>query len=490
MLAVSFLFVLSLSAVEVEIDGINYELIAKAKQAKVIAKYYSGAVVIPESVKYKGVSYAVTSIGDYAFQYCSGLTSVTIPNSVTSIGDYAFQYCRDLTSVTIPNSVTSIGEDAFIYCESLKEVHISDIAAWCNIVFSNANQDFLGNANYSNPLYYAHRLFLDDEEVTDLVIPEGVTVITDYLFSNCRGLTSVTIPNSVTSIGERAFYDCTFLTSVTIPNSVTSIGDYAFFRCRGLTSVTIPNSVKSIGDYAFGDCYYLTSVTIGNSVKSIGERAFYSCNRLTSVTIGNSVKSIGERAFESCESLKEVHISDIVAWCDLKFGTSDSNPLYYAHRLFLGDKEVKDLVIPDGVFIIRSYAFSGCSGLTSVIIPNSTLWIGESAFSDCSDLTDVYCFAEKVPPTESDVFVGSYVEYATLHVPTAAMEDYKANAPWSSFGKIVALTEEETGIENIEAENANSNDAPVYNINGMKMQDVDNLPKGIYIKGGKKFVIK
>ena len=444
MLAVSFLFVLSLSAVEVEIDGINYELIAKAKQAKVIAKYYSGAVVIPESVKYKGVSYAVTSIGDYAFQYCSGLTSVTIPNSVTSIGDYAFQYCRDLTSVTIPNSVTSIGEDAFIYCESLKEVHISDIAAWCNIVFSNANQDFLGNANYSNPLYYAHRLFLDDEEVTDLVIPEGVTVITDYLFSNCRGL----------------------------------------------TSVTIPNSVKSIGDYAFGDCYYLTSVTIGNSVKSIGERAFYSCNRLTSVTIGNSVKSIGERAFESCESLKEVHISDIVAWCDLKFGTSDSNPLYYAHRLFLGDKEVKDLVIPDGVFIIRSYAFSGCSGLTSVIIPNSTLWIGESAFSDCSDLTDVYCFAEKVPPTESDVFVGSYVEYATLHVPTAAMEDYKANAPWSSFGKIVALTEEETGIENIEAENANSNDAPVYNINGMKMQDVDNLPKGIYIKGGKKFVIK
>jgi len=117
--------------------------------------------------------------------------------------------------------------------------------------------------------------------------------------------------------------------------------------------------------------------------------------------------------------------------------------------------------------------------------------IGQNAFEGCSELTDVYCYAEKVPSTKSDAFANSYVEYATLHVPDASIGDYKATTPWSSFGKIVALTDEEiTGVEEIEAEDVNINNAPVYNLQGMKMQNTDNLPKGIYIKGGKKFVIK
>ena len=422
MLAVSFLFVLSLSAVVVEIDGINYELIAKAKQAtlKSISSGYTGAVVIPESIEYEGVAYAVTSIGKNAFWYCYGLTSVTIPNSVTSIGSRAFCDCSGLTSVTIPNSVTSIEDDAFYRCFGLKEVHISDIAAWCNIDFNAL----------SNPLSEAGHLYLNGEEVKDLVIPVSVTAIKDYAFSGCSGLTSVTIPNSVTSIGNSAFPGCSGLTSVTIPNSVTSIGNYAFDGCSGLTSVTIPNSVTSIGDNAFDGCSGLTSVTIPNSVTSIGWHAFYGCSGLTSVTIPNSVTSIG--------------------W----------------------------------------YAFDGCSGLTSVTIGNSVKSIGEKAFAECSDLTDVYCYAEEVPYTDSYAFEGSYVEYSTLHVPAGAMEKYNVADPWSGFGKIVVLTEQETGIEELEAENANNNDAPVYNLNGVRMQNADNLPKGIYIKGGKKFVVK
>ena len=224
-LSLAVLLSLPMLAVEVEIDGINYELIAKAKQATVIAKSmgeYSGEVVIPEFVEHEGIAYSVTSIGYGAFSGCSGLTSVTIPNSMTSIGVYAFSGCSALTSVTIGNSVTSIGQDAFSgcsgltsvtignsvtsigtsafeNCSGLTSVHISDIAAWCNIDFADYD---------SNPLNYAHHLYMNGEEVKDLVIPNSVTSIGTSAFSGCSGLISVTIPNSVTSIGTSAFYGC------------------------------------------------------------------------------------------------------------------------------------------------------------------------------------------------------------------------------------------------------------------------------------------
>ncbi len=225
---------------QVQIGDLYYNLDATNHTAEVTSSSdkYSGDIIIPSSVTYNSVSYSVTSIGNSAFRYCSGLTSVTIPNRVTNIGDGAFYECYRLTSVTIPNSVTSIGEVAFSDCYGL----------------------------------------------TSLTIPNSVTSIGDGAFSGCSGLTSVTIGNSVTSIGDDAFRYCTGLTSVTIPNSVTSIGDGAFWVCSGLTSVTIPNSVTSIGYAAFCRCTGLTSVTIPNSVTSIGYNAFEDCSGLTSVT--------------------------------------------------------------------------------------------------------------------------------------------------------------------------------------------------------------
>ena len=185
----------------------------------------------------------VSGIGEHAFSGCSR-TSIIIPDSVTSIGDYAFENCTNLTSITIGNGVTDIGKDAFRYCDSLKSVYITNIAAWCGISF---NIDETNSSCYSNPLRYAKNLYLNGELVTELVIPNSITSLGDYVFYACDSLTSVIIRNSVESIGDYAFEGCTSLTSVTIGNSVESIGDYAFEGCTSLGSVTIPDGVQEIG---------------------------------------------------------------------------------------------------------------------------------------------------------------------------------------------------------------------------------------------------
>ena len=256
--------------------------------------YVSGDVVIPSTVTYNGTTYSVTSIGGEAFYSCSGLTSVTIPNSVISIGGFAFSGCSGLTSVTIPIGVTSIGESAFSGCSGLTSVTIP------NSVTSIGRGAFRGcsgltsinvasgNTHYSSidgVLYnYAQDTLIQCPcAKTSVTIPNNVTSIGEGAFWGWSGLTSVTIPNSITSIRERAFRDWSSLTSVTIPNSVTSIGEGAFWGCSGLTSVTIPNSVTSIGNVAFYGCRGLTSVTIPNSVTSIEWYAFHRCRGLTSV---------------------------------------------------------------------------------------------------------------------------------------------------------------------------------------------------------------
>ena len=361
-------------------------------------------LVIPPYVSCGGKTYTVTSIGNYALYYCY-LTSVTIPNTVKSIGGNAIGRNEYLRTVTIPSSVTSISSDAFSSSfthASGAKVEISGLAAWCGISFGNSE---------SNPLYYAHHLYLNGSEVKDLVIPNTITSINNYTFINCRGLTSITIPNSVTSIGDYAFAGCGGLASVTIGNSLTSIGNYAFSGCSGLTSVTIPNSVTSIGDYAFRGCSGLTSVTIPNSVTTIGNHTFYGCSGLTSVTIGNSVTDIGYCAFDGCSGLTSVTIGNSVTsignyafsgcsglktvnWNAKNCAnfSSESTPFHYYKSGSSNNYTLTGITtfnFGNEVEKIPSYLCYLLSGLTSVTIPNPVTTIGTSAFYGCGNLTAI-----------------------------------------------------------------------------------------------------
>ena len=279
-------------AYDFEVDGIYYKFTGSSSVAVTYkgddpwssdnTASYSGQITIPSTVNYNNKSYSVTSIGNSAFFYFSGLTSITIPEGVTSIGDGAFEY-SGLTSITIPESVTSIGNDAFGWCSGLTSVTIPD------------GVTSIGSGTFSGC-----------SSLTSITIPERATSIGDNAFQNCSGLTSITIPESVTLIGDWAFSDCSGLTSINIPEGVTSIGYGAFYRCSGLTSITIPEGVTSIGKETFWNCSRLTSITIPKSVTSIGNEAFQGCSSLTSVTIPESVTSIGRSAFYDCESLTSV----------------------------------------------------------------------------------------------------------------------------------------------------------------------------------------
>ena len=356
-------------------------------------------ITIPKAVTYGGITYRVTSIGDYAFNGCESLTSITIPNSVTSIGDYAFNWCESLTSITIPNSVTSIGEYAFRSCSSLPSITIpnsvtsigqfvfEDCSSFKSIILPNSIKTMGGG------------VFYNCSALESVVLPENITELrtaereewafgadfTHYrgFFEDCSSLTSITIPNKVTNIDLNAFEGCSSLESVTIGISVKEIGESAFYGCSSLTSITIPNNVTKIDQEAFRGCSSLTSVTIPNSVTSIGEYAFRSCSSLPSIAIPNSVTNLESFAFSNCSSLKSVTIGTGLK--EIKYDT------------FLDCSALTMVTMGDGVTTIGMYAFGNCASLSSITIPKNITYIDAYAFDGCSNLDSIIWNAKNGP---------------------------------------------------------------------------------------------
>ncbi len=269
-------------------------------------------------------------------EYEDSIKTVIIGNGATTIGDYAFYNCESLTSVTIPNSVTTIGDSAFEGCKSL----------------------------------------------TNLEIGDGVTIFGEDAFDSCNSLENLTIGKSVTEVRWDTFRYCDSLKNVYYTGSLAEWCENEF-TSSDLHPLYYADNLYISGELLQGD------IVIPNGVTSIGDYAFYNCDNFTSIIIPDSVMSIGEGAFISCDYLKTVNILDILAWCNITFNNSSSNPLNKGADLYLNGEKISDLVIPDDVTRLNDYAFVGCTSLTSVTISDSVTSVGSYAFENCISLTNV-----------------------------------------------------------------------------------------------------
>ncbi len=413
---------------------------------------------------------SVIYIGKYAFKGCTGLASITIPDSVTSIGSSAFSGCSGLASITIPDGVTSIGLSAFSGCSSLESITIPFVGAKAGVtssdtyqypfgyIFGTSSYDggvatkqyYYGNSTSSttSTTYYIpsslksvtvtggnilYGAFYGCTGLASITIGSGVTGIVSSAFEECTGLAivnwnatectsagsysnpifkgcsnleTVNIGENVKIIPSYAFSGCTRLTSVTIPDSVTSIGTGAFYDCSGLASITIPDGVTSIGSYAFSGCSGLTSVTIPDSVTSIGDSAFIGCSGLTSVTLGNGVKSIGYRAFLRCTRLTSV-------------------------------------TIPDSVTTIAVEAFSYCTGLTDITVANGNTKYhseGNCLIETATKTLILGCKTSVIPTDGSVTSIGDGAFYGCSGITSVTIPDSVTSIGNAAFSGCSGLT--------------------------------------------------
>ena len=359
-----------------------------------------------------GESYTLVGIGT-----CSEKDIVVktyCDKSVTAIGDYAFDYCTSITSISIPDSVTSIGIDVFLGCESLTSIDVDE---------NNPNYKDIDGNLYTKDGKTLVRYAIGKAD-TSFIVPDGVERIGDHSFWGCEGIEDVTIPNGVVTIGSYAFCNCYRLTSITIPESVTSITYSAFPKCYSLerievdennpvykdidgnlytkdgewiiryaagkadTSFTIPVGVKYIDWKAFTESLNLKSVTLPVGITGIGSMAFDNCFHLEKITIPASVTDISEDALWECPSLLSLEVDENnTAYKDIdgNLYTKDGKKLIQ----YATGKADTSFAVPDGVNVIGRYAFYKEKNLVEITVADSVKNIEDSAFGWCESLTSI-----------------------------------------------------------------------------------------------------
>ncbi len=446
------------------VDGLSFISLGDDTVA-VIAHYstpYTGDIVIPETIKVDNETYRVTGIHNSAFANCSGLTSITIPNSVTHIGNSAFKGCSSLVSITIPENVTKLASSAFWDCSNLTSI------TW------NAKNC----ADFSGGIYNSSSFYEIRSQITSFTFGDNVQHIPAFLCREMTNLTSVTLPENITSVGRSVFYGCSSLTEPVynknvfaflppthvgeyiIPDGIKMIAGTAIAGCSNLTSITIPESVTTVGDRAFTECSNLTDIvwnaknctsapfsniasqitsfTFGEDVISIPAALCQNMSKLTAITIPNSVTEIGYSVFSGCSSL--------------------TAPVYNANIFaFMPTNYSGVYTIPDSIYTIAGGAFEYCSNLTAVTIPNSMTSIGEAAFANCTGLVELMALPTTPPTTAANAFSGVPIG-ADVKVPCGTALAYRTSTGWTNFNYItetfaykfeVSSQDETTGLVQI-----------------------------------------
>ena len=399
------------------------------------------SIVIPEGV---------TEIGASAFRSCHKLSSVIIPKSLKVIGESAFRHTYKLEFPELPEGLVSIGAEAFwetgnnldrhqniviplsvttIEKEAFRYSHHITICAKAASMPSGWSKDMLGDTDISiiwnfKEIYEqggVTYLATNDgnviaiecsSEVSEVIIPEGVTEIADNCFEHCTALESVKLPSTLKKIGNRVFADCRLLESIVIPEEVVEIGTEAFRECNKLKAVVLPSTLKTIGDAAFGWCYALETIVLPEGLEKIGKDAFFNDNNITGYfVIPTSVTEIGENAFNYMSGnpiLCVSHASRPAGWHPAWNGYEDPTEILWNFKeiyeqggvtyIVLNDgtliavecsSEVSEVVIPEGVTEIADNCFAGCTELESVKLPSTLKKIGDSAFIDCMGLLSI-----------------------------------------------------------------------------------------------------